>query len=180
MYKTYNNWLFDGSRTSPIPKPRSTEDGKVIVPDILKYNSPITHTYAIKLFMHNPKLNFYLNDVFNNIGLRYLEKEELFYFLKKCVIDFRISRRSLYWTKYNNKTTLFNTLRKTNPTLKNDDIDLLCDIINKSENSENIYVAIGLDKPKKKKLKTKKKQKKSKISLQDFLELNFSIMEMNT
>jgi len=179
MYNTFLNWIFDGSLTSKIPTPRKSKDGEVIIPDILKYNSPITHTYVLSLFTQNPKLNYYLNSHFNNIGLRYLEKEELFYFLKKCVIDFRISRKSLKWVRYNNKTKLFNTLRKKISVLKNDDIDLLCDIVNKSNDMENIYVSLGLDKPVKKKLKTKQKNKKlSKISMIDYLESNFSIMEV--
>jgi hypothetical protein len=48
-FKTYLNWLFDGREDTPIPEPVTDKDGKVIVPDIMKYNSPITHTYAISL-----------------------------------------------------------------------------------------------------------------------------------
>lgn len=177
MFKTFHNWLFDGSIKSKIPKPKTNDNNSVIIPDILKYNSPITHTYLISLFLKNGPLNSYLDKVFNNINLRYLDKEELFYFIKKCVIDFRVSRRSLIWVKYNNKTTLFNVLRKKIPILKNDDIDLLCEITNKSKDKDQIYVSLGLDKPVKKKLKWKKKNKKGrKISLEDFLEENFSIM----
>ena len=78
-FKTFNSWLFDGSRNTPLPK---AKDGI----DILKYNSPITHTYALSLFLRNGVLNHYLDKYFNNIGLRYLPKEELFLFLKQCVI----------------------------------------------------------------------------------------------
>ena len=165
---------------SKIPKPRTTDDGSVIVPDILKYNSPITHTYIISMFLKVGTLNAYLNKYFNNINLRYLDKEELFYFVKKCVVDFRVSRRSMVWKKYTNKTTLFNALRKKIPILKNDDIDLLSDIIEKSEDKDQIYVSLNLDKPVKKKLKSKKKKIKKgrKISLQDYLKENFSVMNL--
>jgi hypothetical protein len=181
MYKTFNNWIFDGSLKSKIPKPKTADDGAVIVPDILKYNSPITHTYIVSMFLKNSLLNSYLNKYFNNINLRYLDKEELFYFIKKCVIDFRVSRRSMVWKKYTHKTTLFNTLRKKIPILKNDDIDLLADIIEKSEDKDNIYVSLNLDKPIKKKLKSKKKKIKKgrKISLQDYLQENFSVMNID-
>ena len=35
-FKTYFNWLFDGNIKSPIPSPKTADDGKVIVPNILK------------------------------------------------------------------------------------------------------------------------------------------------
>jgi len=44
-FRTYNNWLFDGQRNSPIPKTDKL--------DILKYNSPITHTFVISMFLRN-------------------------------------------------------------------------------------------------------------------------------
>ena len=77
-FKTFNTWLFDGNQSSPIPK------------DILKYNSPISHTYVISLFLKNGTLNNYLDKYFNDLNLRYLTKEELFRFIKKCVLDFKI------------------------------------------------------------------------------------------
>ena len=170
MYKTFFSWLFNNDVKSPIPRGEN-------IPDILKYNSPITSTYIISLFLNNGPLNYYLDSYFNNMDLRYIDKEELFYFIKKCVIDFRISRRSLVWVKYNNKTNLFNMLRKKIPILKNEEIDMLCKIIETSSDKDQIYVSLGLDKPVKKKLKTKKKITKGKISLQNFLYENFSIMD---
>jgi len=77
-YQVFNKWLFDGNRSSPIPEPKFTTEGKVSVPDILKYNSPITHTFALRLFMRNGPLNYYLNKYFNDINVRYLSREELF------------------------------------------------------------------------------------------------------
>ena len=70
-YKTFNNWLFDGDRDSPIPK--ATD--KV---DILKSTSPINHMFVLQLFLRNGSLNHYLDEYFNNVGLWYLEKEEFF------------------------------------------------------------------------------------------------------
>jgi hypothetical protein len=180
LYKTFNNWIFDGSSKSKIPIPKTADDGTIIVPDILKYNSPITHTYIVSMFLKNSSLNSYLNKHFNNINLRYIDKEELFYFIKKCVIDFRISRRSMVWKKYTHKTVLFKTLRKKIPILKNDDIDLLADVIEKSEDKDKIYVSLNLDKPKKVKSKKKKIKKGRKISLQDYIQENFSVMSLES
>jgi len=172
-FKTYTNWLFDGSRTTPIPK--ATE--KV---DILKYNSPITHTFALQMFMRHGPLNYYLDKHFNNIGLRYLQKDELFLFLKQAVLDFRALRRDTVFYPYRAKNKLYDVLRDRFPELKNHDVSLFCDIIEKSEDRETIYETLGLGKPpKKKKVKIGKKEnyKKNKNPLKDFMEKHFSIMQ---
>lgn len=172
-FKTFNNWLFDGSSESPIPK--ATE--KV---DILKYNSPITHTFALQLFMRNGSLNHYLDQYFNDINVRYLSKEELFLFLKKCVLDFKISRRDVVFYPYKAKNKLYDILRDKIPELKNYDISLLCEIIERSDDKDQIYHTLGLEKPpKKEKLKIGKKkvEKKGKIPLNEFLDKHFSIIE---
>jgi hypothetical protein len=172
-FKTFNNWLFDGSSESPLPKP--TE--KV---DILKYNSPITHTFALQLFMRNGNLNHYLDQYFNDINVRYLSKEELFLFLKKCVLDFRVSKRDTVFYPYKAKNKLYDVLRDKIPELKNNDITLLCEVIEKAEDRDQIYYTLGLEKPlKKEKIKIGKKKinKDKKIPLKEFLDKHFSILE---
>lgn len=164
--------MFDGSKSTPIPK--ATE--KV---DILKYNSPITHVFALQLFMRHGSLNHYLNEYFNNIGLRYLTKEDLFLFLKKCVLDFRVMKRDTVFYPYRQKNKLFDSLRAKFPELKNNDISLFCDIIEKSNDREAIYNTLGLDKPpKKQKLKIGKKKinRKNKIPLKKYMEKHFSVI----
>lgn len=169
-FKTFHNWLFDGSRTSPIPK--ATD--KI---DILKYNSPITHTYVISMFPKQGQLNHYLNEYFNNMNLRYLEKEELFKFIKKCVLDFRIKRRDVTYFPYKRQTKLFQKLREKVPEFKNNDIALLCNVVDNSEDRDTIYESLKLEKPKKIKLRKKGKQK-GKISLKKFLDQSFSTLQM--
>jgi len=170
MYKTFFNWLFDGNINSPIPSGKD-------IPEILKYNSPITPTYIISLFLNNGLLNYYLDSYFNNIGLRYLDKEELFFFIKKCVIDFKIKRRSIPFIQYKRDTKLFKILRLKIPTMKNFDISTLCEMIEKDPNSERIYGSLGIDKPKKRKLKITEQKNSGKISLKEFLEDNFSVIK---
>jgi len=171
-YKTFNKWLFDGSKKTPIPK---AKDGV----DILKYNSPITHTYALSIFLRNGPLNNYLNKYFNNINLRYLSKEDLFYFLKKCVLQFRFTRRDLIYYPYKRKSKLFEVLRERVPHLKNCDIATLCELIDKSDDKETIYQTLGIDKPKKRKLrKPKKSQGAKKLPLEIFLNDNFSTIKV--
>lgn len=161
-YKIFFNWLFDGSLKSEIPEKQT----------MLKYNSPISQTFLMKVFLRNGSLNHYLNTHLNNINLRYLEKEEFFKFIKKCVIDFKVKRKDTVYYHYNRKDMLFNKLRSKISILKNDDLDLLCNIIDKSPEKESIYTGLGIKKPIKTKKKKKSKQKNT--SLKEFLEDNFS------
>ena len=173
-FKTYTNWLFDGSRTTPIPK--ATE--KV---DILKYNSPITHVFALQMFMRHGPLNHYLDEYFNNIGLRYLPKDELFLFIKKCVLDFRVLRRDTVFYKWRHKDKLYTVLRDKFPELKNDDVSLFAEIIEKSEDRDTIYDTLGLAKPPKKqkvRIGKKKVNKDKKIPLKSFMGKHFSTIDI--
>jgi len=169
-FRTFNSWLFDRNKTSPIPPAKNGVD-------ILKYNSPITNTFVLSLFMRNGHLNHYLNEYFNNMGLRYLSREELFKFIKKCVIDFRVRRQDTVFYKFRRQDKLYNILRDKFPQFKNNDITLLCELIEKSDDKEIIYHSIGLETPKKKKLKTgKKRAKKGKVPLKEFLAEHFSVI----
>jgi len=167
-YKQFLDWLFDGDIKKDIPNKQ----------DLLKYSSPITVTFVSNLFLNNGKLNFFLNNYFNNIGLRYLDKEEFFKFVKKAVIDFKVQRRTLPFFKYQGrKTKLFDILRKKNPTLKADDISLLCDLFEKSKERDLIYSSLGLDKPEQIKIKKQKNEKGDKATtVKDFLEKNFTVV----
>jgi hypothetical protein len=176
-FKTYYTWLFDGNKNSPIPSPRTSDDGKVIVPDILKYNSPITNSYVISVFLKNLSLNKYLDKYFNNINVHSIPREELLYFIKKCVLEFRVGRYDTiyYRRKYNDK--LYGIIEKRYPYIKSFEVEFICDMINKSDKKSSIYKSMGLEAPKKQKIRTKKIVAPKK-SLKDFLAENFSIMEI--
>lgn len=175
-FKTFNSWLFDGQSDSPIPRPKKDEQGKQIVPDILKYNSPITHTFVTAMFLKHGPLNFYLNQFFNDINLRYLSREELFKFIKKCVQDFRIQKSQITFYPRRPRVILYEKLREKLALFKNDDINLLCDLIERSDNRDAIFDSLGLEKPKKTKLKKAKKIKTKKVSADTFLKDHFSII----
>jgi hypothetical protein len=167
-FQQFQNWLFDGSKKSEIPQ------------NILKSTSPISSQYCISIFLNNPKLNHYLNTYFNNINIWYLEKEELFTFIKKCVNDFRIQRRSLAYIPWRKTDKLFNSLRKKFTNLKDYEIVLYMDFLQKDENKDQILTTLGLNDDKKLKLtKIKKsKNKKSKINkISEFIEENIRIEE---
>jgi len=177
-FRTFNTWLFDGRLDSPIPKPKTKDDGTVVVPDIMKYNSPITPTYVISMFLRNGPLNRYLNKYFNNMGVRYLDKEDLFMFIKKCVIDFAIRKNEIVFYQYKKETQIYSKLRAKLPFLKNNDIVLFAELIEKSPDRDSVYQALDMEKPKKQKIKLNKKQveEKEKTSLKEFLERHFSIV----
>lgn len=170
-YKIFSDWLFDGNTKSEIPN-------KSV---LLKYSSPINHTYVLKLFMKNPTLNFYLNWQFNNINLRYLTKEEFFIFIKKCVRDFNIKRNSMMFFPYQKKHELFDKLQEKLPMMKKDDILLICEEIEKNEDKDLIYSSMGIDKVKTEKVSKKNRQmeiNKDKVSLKSFIENNFNLLKI--
>lgn len=172
-YVIFNSWLFDSNPKSPIPKGEN-------IPDLLKYNSPINHLYLIGMFLNQGKLNHFLNEYFNNIGLYYLDREELMKFIKKCVIDFKIQKKNLPYSTRSKNNKLFNTLRKKIPIMKNHDITLLSTLIDNSKEKEDIYYSLGLDKPEtiKKQKGLKKQTKKDKETVTDFINTNFKVMEI--
>ncbi len=167
-FRYFMKWLFDGKLDSEIPNKEV----------LLKYNSPISHTYLISLFLKNGSLNNYLNKYFNNFNIRKIDKEELFIFIKKCVKDFKININTIYYSSYRRRKKLFDIVRKKIPLLKDYEIEFLCnEIIDKHENKDQIYSSLGLEiNIKQKKSKIKKEQKNKKISLDDFLSENFKIM----
>ena len=62
--------------------------------------------------------------------------------------------------------------------LKNDDVYLLCDLVEMSDNKDAIYDSLNMDKPKKTKLKKAKKLKSKKVTLKKFLNDHFSTIKL--
>ncbi len=166
-FRTFYNWCFDGNIKNPIPQGGN-------IPDILKYNSPIHADFLMKSFVTNGKLNHYLNKYLNNIGVRYISKEDLFFFFKQCVIDFKIKRKDIHYVGWAKNDILANKLSKKRPLLKKDEIQIVCELINKSDDKDAIYRSLGIDKKEFKKKKIKKKA--TKISSKNYIAQNFGIM----
>jgi len=173
-FQEFQNWLFDGNSKSKIPE------------HLLKSTSPISAQYCIGMFLANLPLNYFLDQHFNNINLWYLDKEELFIFIKKCVKDFKIQRRSLAYIPWKKQDKLYNVLRKKISYLKSYDIVTLSHLIDSSDNKEDVYRWLGLEsdvlqkkivKPSTKEKKKKEKSKANKIKIQEFLDGNFRLEE---
>lgn len=172
-FQEFQNFLFDGNSKSKIPE------------HLIKSTSPISAQYCISIFLANLPLNYFLNQYFNNINLWYLDKEELFMFIKKCIKDFKIQRRSLAYIPWKKQDKLFNALRKRIPYLKSYEIVTLCQIIESSTDKDNILTSLGLQtdivdkkigKPPKQK-KEKKNDKIKKVNIQEFVDNNFRLEE---
>jgi len=178
-FKTFFDWLFDGRLDSPIPQKKIDSEGNVIIPDILSSSSPPKLNFLLSLFKKHDKITIFLDTYFNNVNLWYLEKEEFMKYLKKIVIENRISRYDLsHKKKREERTKLFTILSEKTPHLKTYDVSLLCDIIERSDKKEQVFQTLEITIPKKKKLKIEKKQRKNKkISLKELLDGNFSMVE---
>lgn len=168
-YTIFFDWLFDGHIKSPLPNNPDF--------DLLKYNSPINETFLLKMFIQHGPLNYFLNE-YNHLGIRYIDREELFFFIKECVMAFKIKRNQIHYTPYRRKTIIFNKLREKFPLYKDHEITLLSNAIDKfdSEKKLKIYTALGIEKPKKvsKKKKSTTPKKKS-ISAKQFIDDNFEL-----
>lgn len=169
-YKIFMSWLFDENINLPIP----LSDPEHGIPDILKYDSPINHTYLISIFVKVGKLNHYLDKHMNNINLRYITKKDLMFYIKKCVIENKIKRYQLHYSVHSRRNKLFSIIREKIPYLKNEDIAIICNQIDISNEKESIYQSLGIKNPKKQSIK--KVKKKEKITLNDFIKDNFSII----
>lgn len=170
-FKTLNNWLFDGN----IKRELSIKEKEIL----FKYNSPITLSYIISIFLRNQKLNSYLNDYFNNINIYYLDKEELFNFIKKAVIDYNVKRFDIVYYKHKKYTKEFNKFKEKYPELKDDDINLLINKLENTEDAEQLYRCFGLEIDyKKEKIKTKKEKVDLKNSVKKFIEDNFKLITL--
>ena len=132
------------------------------------------------MFMKHSKMCLYLNKHFNNMGLWYLDKETLFKFLKRAIIDFKVRRGDLVFVKTKRtKEKLVEKLEDKFPLLKHCDIQLLCEIIEGSDQRESIYHSFGMKKISKRKVKKEKKIKKTapKTSQKNFMKKNFEIIQ---
>lgn len=170
-FKTFINWLFDGNSNTPVPD------------ELVKPSSPISQLYCISLFMKCGKLNWYLNKYFNNYNVFQIPKEEFFKFIKKCIRDYKISRKDIwYFSKKQKQDKLFDILSSRNPDLKKHEILLLCDIINNSKEKDEVLQGLGIkadskkEKTKKKKNNDKKNQKNKNVD--SFISENFVYVEL--
>jgi len=162
-YTLLNRWLFDGSATTSIPV------------DVVKDKS-IGQSYLLYYFQSS-HYNLYINSIFNNYNLFALNRLEIFSFLKQCIS--MSGYRPPFIKKAPKKTNkLVKVLIDKYPFLKREEIFMMIDFIDGSDEKDSIYEMFGFYKPKKKKVtKAEKKrmekesseQKNKEVSLTDLL-----------
>lgn len=147
-YTLLNRWLYDGSKTTKIPE------------DVLKDKS-IGQTFLIYFFQYS-HYNIVINKLFNNYGLFSLEREDIFKFVKECVL---LSGYKQQFISKAPKTTskLYTILKNKYPFLKKQEINLLIENIDNSDQKDDVYEMFGFYKPKKKKTTVAEKNKIKKI-----------------
>lgn len=167
-WQEFQEWLFDGNLDSEIPE------------HLCKNNSKITHIYAIRIFRNNIKLNDYLNNHLNTYDLFSLNKKELFYFIKRCVIDFGVSRKTIPWfgSKKENKDKLFNKLKEKYPLLKDEEIEIIHKYVNDSERKDTVKTTLGIIKDHKKQKVKNKTKNKERDSLTNLVRENFAWIDL--
>jgi len=169
-YSVFWNWCYDGNPKSPIPRGEN-------IPDITKYNSPINESFILRMFVNHFTVTMYLNEHLNNMGIRYIDKESLFKFIKQLIRDYKINRQSFRFTSYKRDTKLIEAINKKFLHLKSFEVELLHDKIQISPNKSNIYSSFCLDEPKKKVFKQKKMD--TGMSVKKFLSTYFTISEIH-
>jgi len=110
-------------------------------------------------------------------------------FIKKCVVDYRISKKDIFYFKFRKTTKIFNVFRNKFPELKNYDIENLLEILEKNpEEKIIIFRTLGLETDfTKNKIRTKtqknsidknpKTNSEEIISAIKFIEKNFNILK---
>jgi hypothetical protein len=149
-YKILTDWLKDGSRMTQFPQ--ELVDDKSIGQNFLLY------------FFQQSPYGLVISKLFNNFGLYVLDRIEVFKFIKESIM--LSGYRQQYIERGEKRSEKFEKLLKLRfPYLKNYELPLLVEIIDKSDEKESIYQMFGIYDSKKKKT-TKAELKK----LQDFNE----------
>jgi len=145
VYTLLDKWLFDGSKTSPIPK--EVVNDKKIGPNHLLY------------FFSGTQHGVYISKYFNNFGIYQLDRLEVFGMIKDIV------QKTAYvpkWKKrfHETRSKIFKELWRKYPYLKPDDINLLADNLEKMDCRDTVFEMFGIEKPKM--IKEKKSTPKDK------------------
>lgn len=153
-YVIYNNWLKDGNLNSPYPK--ELEENKYV----------ITPTIILNHFIQSPKYFIFINNLYNNMNLFYLKVSDIAKTVKEAYYYTR-------YTSYNSKkkteakpNALIDILKQKYPYYKKEEILMVVNIIDNSEEKDTIYEMFGLKGNVKAKKMTKKEisERKDKIN----------------
>lgn len=151
-YTILSKWLYDGSRSTKLPLE--------IVDD-----KAISNMFLLYFFQSSP-YGLMISKLFNNYSLFSLERNEVLYFIKDCVL--RSGYKQPYVAKAKIQKDKFSQLLKEKyPFLKIDECQFLVEVIDNSDDKDAVYEMFGFYQPKKKKSTKQdidKLQKQQKIA----------------
>lgn len=162
-YTLLNNWLLDNNKDSIIPE--DLVNDKTIGPQYILY------------FFQGSIYQPFISNLFNNYGVFQLDRLEVFKLVKQAV---RLSGfRQKYIKRFTeSKTKLSKSLKSQYPYLKYDDVNLLVDKIEESDDRETIYEMLGLSVPKK--VKTSKETLEEAEVLKTIKQEDVEVLEEST
>jgi len=148
-YTLLNRWLYDGSKDTQIPEDVAKDKG-------------ISQLFLIYHFQSS-HYNMFIDKTFNNYGLFSLDRLEIFKFVKQCV---QLSGYKPPFVKRapKPKSRLVDVLKYKYPYLKKEEIFMLVEYIDASDEKDAIYEMFGFYKSKKKKTTKAEKQRMEKES----------------
>lgn len=151
-YTILMNWMKDGNLNSPYPKE-------------LENNRSISPTYLLSYFLSHPIYFIYINDVYNNFNLFYVNIKDIMKTMKEIIHYTRYS----YFSKKKSQPKengLVDILKKRFPYYKKEEILMVVNFIDNSEDKDVVYEMFGLNNVSKVKKLTKKeiKERQTKIN----------------
>jgi hypothetical protein len=163
IWTIFNKWLYDGSTSTKIPIE-------------LESDKSIGQMNLIYYFRASP-YGLVISKLMNNWGLFALDRIEVLYFMKECV------RLSGYKPPFihkipSKKNKLYDNLKERYPYLKLEEINMLIEFVDASDEKDTIYEMFGIYSPSKKKLTKEQKKKIEKEKSEPKKELTSdSLME---
>ncbi len=146
-YTLLTRWLYDGSKTT-------------VIPEAVVKDKSISQLYLLYYFQSS-HYNLYINDTFNNYGIFSLDRLEIFHFLKECI---QLSGYRPPFVKRGGKpkSKMVDVLKLKYPFLKKEEIFMMVELIDVSDEKDAIYEMFGFYKPKKKKVTKAEKKRMEK------------------
>ena len=143
-YTILNRWLYDGSTSTKIPEE-------------IEKDKSISQMYILYYFRPSP-YGLVISKLLNNWGIFSLDRLEVFQFMKQCIMLTGYKPPFIQKVPAK-KNKISGMLKEKYPYLKNEEIFMMIDIIDKSDEKDRIYEMFGIYSPSKKKLTKAQKEK---------------------
>lgn len=158
-YSLLNSWLYDGSASTVIP------------PDVAADKS--LGQMNLLYYFRSSSYGLVISKLFNNWNLFALDRVEVLYFLKQCVMLSGYKPPFIQKVPAK-KSKLADELKRVYPFLKKDEVFMIVDSIDNSTDKDKVYETFGLYSPKTKKT-TKAQQKQFAETVKNIKENSLSL-----